>query len=225
MSRSPLCGRVVSLEKRDDKSFEMKFSEGGPMTVRSDTAQDAQRWVAKIEARTGYGKTEEMPSQEEVDQDTRCGPPPPDRPGARTFARTREDRSRPPAVTGPVGRVCACAAQQLRYMLEAMREKPEVQAKVLGMGLTEKWMSYRQKEAKERAEREMGDTHNDVETWIIGMQVEPTALKLQELYAVLRTQPIAWVEVFVMQRGVKALCGVLEEKQLKALRSEMDYHR
>lgn len=110
-------------------------------------------------------------------------------------------------------------------MLEAMREKPEVQAKVLGMGLTEKWMSYRQKEAKERAEREMGDTHNDVETWIIGMQVEPTALKLQELYAVLRTQPIAWVEVFVMQRGVKALCGVLEEKQLKALRSEMDYHR
>ena len=64
-----------------------------------------------------------------------------------------------------------------------MREKPEVQAKVLGMGVAEKWMmlqSYRQKVAKEQAEREMGDHHNDPEEWIRIVNVEPTANKMQE---------------------------------------------
>ena len=65
-----VCGRIISVKKQDDKSFQMTFSEGEPMVVRADTAQDAQRWIAKIEARTGFSdaKTEEMPSQEEIDR-------------------------------------------------------------------------------------------------------------------------------------------------------------
>lgn len=65
-----MCGRVVSLEKLDDKSFQMSFSDGEPMVVRADSVQEAQRWVAKIEARTGFSgaKADEMPSQEVIDQ-------------------------------------------------------------------------------------------------------------------------------------------------------------
>lgn len=106
-----------------------------------------------------------------------------------------------------------------------MREKPEVQAKVMALGVQEKWImlqSYRQKLAKEQAERDLGDTHNEAEFWITVVNVEPTAAKLQQLCAMLRTQPIQWVEEFVMLRGVSALCDLLELYVMKQLRSEMD---
>ena len=70
-SDAVVCGRIISVTKQDDKSFQMTFSEGEPMVVRADTAQDAQRWIAKIEARTGFSdaKSEEMPSPEEIDRE------------------------------------------------------------------------------------------------------------------------------------------------------------
>ncbi|KAL1499487.1 hypothetical protein AB1Y20_011690 [Prymnesium parvum] len=180
-----VCGRIVTLDKRDDKSFQMTFSDGEQMLVRADTAQEAQRWMARLETRTGFSDamTEEMPSPEALDQ-------------------------------------------QITEMLERMRERPEVKAKVLSMGAAEKWMmlqSYRQILAQEQAAKKLGDTHNDTETWITVIHVEPSPLKLQELSAILRTQPIQWAEEFVMLRGLSALCELLDLHLMKQLRSEMDY--
>lgn len=65
-----ICGRLTSVERRDDKSFLMMFMDGEQMLVRADTQPEAQRWVTKIETKTGFSdaKSEEMPSAEEIDQ-------------------------------------------------------------------------------------------------------------------------------------------------------------
>ncbi|KAL3908166.1 MAG: hypothetical protein SGPRY_009901 [Prymnesium sp.] len=65
-----VCGRVVGLEKKDERSFVLSFSQGEQMLLRAETVAEAQRWVAKIETHTGFSQAEEMPPQAQLDQVT-----------------------------------------------------------------------------------------------------------------------------------------------------------
>lgn len=110
-------------------------------------------------------------------------------------------------------------------MLEGRREKPEVVSRVLGMGAKEKWnmlKAARQQEAAGRTAKELGETANEPESWITVIHVEPSSERLQQLAVMLRTQPINWVEEFVMLRGVSALCELLDLYLSKQTRSERD---
>ena len=62
-----VCGHITSVEIRDEKNFVMVFREGDSVPVRADTAQEAQRWISTLKAKT-EAVDQAMPSLEVINE-------------------------------------------------------------------------------------------------------------------------------------------------------------